>query len=121
MADMRVATQLANQKRSDLRELKRHIRAGRVSMESVFTDRPECACHLPLIDVMGLARVSRGAKGHAWRERVGSLAVRDGVNLMVPLGRSSVRSREWASRACPTVSAVVAGSRRARELERAAA
>jgi hypothetical protein len=50
----------------------------------------------PLLDLIQWTR-SRGRRRHPSIVHVNAEAVRAGVNLLVPLGRASQRSREWVS------------------------
>lgn len=90
----RAALLLANESRTRISELKRALRSGQVALADVLTDPPDEFQNVPLVDVV---RWSRGDVRHggAWFPRMGRRAVADGVNLMVPLGQASLRTRLW--------------------------
>lgn len=108
-----VALANANAKRVAIAQMRKHVLAGRIDPGDLFLDPPEILAHRALIDVMALARLDPLIG--AWREEIGKAAVRDGVNLLVPVGKASRVSREWAARMSPRVPESVA--RRRRELE----
>lgn len=87
------ALRMANGRRMQLVELRRDMRAGRVTLAEIMVDPPDLLEHVACIDVvrMNYSRV----KATPWMERLGRLAVADGINLMMPLGRASARTREW--------------------------
>lgn len=106
---------LANERRVAVAELRRHVLAGRVSLAVLLRDPPDLLAQVALIDVMAFAVTA--PRAGVWRERVGRDALRDGVNLLVPLGRAGGASREWAARNAPVVNPNIAERRRNRERE----
>jgi hypothetical protein len=82
----------ANAKRLRMAALRRYLRTETGALEDILRDPPAEFEDWPLIDVVRLGYNKRGSVAC---ERLGRLAVRDGVNLLVPLGRASLRSREW--------------------------
>lgn len=96
-------------KRGRIAELRKHVQAGRVGVDVLLLEPPALIAHMALVDVMGLARPDRCGP---WREGIGRAAVRDGVNVLVPVGKASRVTREWAAAHSPRVSRVVAERRR---------
>jgi hypothetical protein len=84
-----------NALRKERSDARRALRTGALSMEAVMRDPPPALAGVPLIDVVRLGY--RYRNGGAITE-IGRMALRDGVNLMMPLGTASVRSREWVAR-----------------------
>lgn len=83
------------------------IRSGELDLFDVLADPPEALATASLLDVV--RRTSSSARTVESLDALGHAAVRDGVNLLVQLGRSSVRQREWlASRLSQGVSGRVA-------------
>ena len=93
-----LALQKANDARQEIADIRRRINAGELTMVDLLEDPPECLLGFTVLDVarMGYARSS------SWRstpgiERLGHLAVRDGINLCMPLGKASLRTRRWVA------------------------
>lgn len=82
----------ANDKRARMSALKQRLRTERGALAGVLLDPPDELAHMPVIDVVRLAWGLRASRS---LERLGRLALRDGVNLMMPLGHSSARTRSW--------------------------
>jgi hypothetical protein len=61
-----------------------------------LNDPPEDLLSAPLLDLIQWTR-SRGRQRHPSIVQINAEAVRAGVNLMMPLGRASVRSRAWVA------------------------
>ena len=74
--------------------LRDQIQAGTVSITTILTSPPPEIHRLTLLDVMAMTRPR--AQRSRWQENLGHAAVRDGVNLLAPMGRLSQRDREWA-------------------------
>jgi hypothetical protein len=89
------ALELANEKRIRQAELRRRLASERGALRDVLLNPPEEFEHVAIIDVVRLAY----SKGRACKsmERLGRLAVRDHVNLLMPLGSASARTREWTA------------------------
>jgi hypothetical protein len=91
----RAALEIANERRAAVAAYKRALRGGELPLAQVMLDPPADLAEVPLVD---LARWSRGqARNNAWFVRMGQAALRERVNLMLPLGRASVRTREWVA------------------------
>lgn len=90
----RAALELANEKRLRIADLRRRIRTEHGALEDVLLNPPEELAGIPIIDIVRYAYDNRPAKT---AERLGRLAIRDGVNLLMPLGRASARTREWTA------------------------
>jgi hypothetical protein len=88
------ALEVANSKRLRKAELRRRLVSERGALRDVLLDPPPEFAHMPIIDVVRLAQTSRAAKS---LQRLGRLAVRDRVNLLMPLGSASLRTREWTA------------------------
>jgi hypothetical protein len=89
------ALELANDKRTRRAELRRRLAAERGALREVLMDPPPELEGVPIIDVVRLAYGSGRASKSI--ERLGRLAVRDRMNLLMPLGKASVRTREWTA------------------------
>ena len=92
--DQQKALNMANDKRARITELRHRIASNRAALDEVLLDPPEALERMAIADVVRLAYSQRSG---AAMERLGRLALRDGVNLMMPLGRASLRSREWVA------------------------
>jgi len=114
----RAALVTANKRRKAVAEIRAEISASRENACRVLLDPPEPALGLAVIEVLVLARSSLGWRSAGVKE-IGARALRDNVNVLVPLGEASQRTREWAA----TEGMVWArGARRsARECERVSA
>lgn len=84
----------ANVIRGQIAKTRADLRNGRVSVGELALSPPE---HLLLTPMYEVARLRTPDSRDARRrlEELGRRALRDRVNLMVPLGRASTRSREW--------------------------
>lgn len=82
------------EKRYARAELRRQLRRGAVTLADVMETRPPEAADYLLIDII---RWVYYAPRRANVEEIGRAALRDGVNLMMPLSRASVRSRAWVA------------------------
>ncbi len=93
MDDLHAASIIARRNRAAVRAA---LRSGTLTLQDAMTSPPPELLRDPLIDVL---RHGRGCcrRSPAWMEKLGREAVRDGVNLMVPLGRASARSRAWVA------------------------
>jgi hypothetical protein len=70
---------------------RRDLRSGVITLQQVYDAMPEELARVRLFELLEWCRYMSSEKMIA----VGREAVRDGINLMVPLGRSSERSRRW--------------------------
>jgi hypothetical protein len=89
------ALHLANSRRHQIALTKQRLRTGDLPLATVMRTQPELLADVALIDIVRWAYVV--AKRPRAIERLGRQAVIDGVNLMVPLGRASARSRAWVA------------------------
>lgn len=84
----------ANAKRLAVATLKRDIQAGRRSFADVVMDPPAETHGLLLIDLIDMTRRTRRGAGLA---TIGRLALRDRINLLEVVERSSTRERVWVA------------------------
>ncbi len=92
-----VALGMANESRMAKAGVKARLRSGSLSLADVMNDPPPELARALLIDVIRWTRsYGRGGRGPAI-EALGRHALRDHVNLMVPLGEASQRSRTWVA------------------------
>jgi hypothetical protein len=89
------ALQTATERRVRLAELRRELTRDRTALRRVLADPPPELANMAMVDVVRLAWGRRSSPSLA---RLGRLAVRDGVNLMMPLGEASVHTRAWMAR-----------------------
>ncbi len=82
-------------KRRALSAIKAALRRGEVRLEDLMTDPPDLIADVPLIDVIRWTRRDQSATARI--AQIGAWAVRDGVNLMQPVGVASQRSRAWVA------------------------
>lgn len=88
----------ANRRRHQVVVMRNQVRAGTVNIADIFRDPPPELHHLALLDVFALSRLAVGrARSATWRQTLGRRALAAQVNLLTPVGISSVRSREWAA------------------------
>lgn len=88
-----MALEAANAKRARMTAIRRQAREGRHGLEALLLDPPPEIARLPMIDVVRMSR--SGSASRTAMERLGRMALRDDVNLMMPIGRASVRTRRW--------------------------
>jgi hypothetical protein len=89
------ARRLADQNRRVNVELRRRVKTGEVTIAEILANPPAHWAHVPMIDVIRRVRGRRvWGSGTTWLERLGRAAVRDDVNVFMPVGRASTRSRE---------------------------
>lgn len=91
--DQALAT--ANAKRTALARLKRDIQTGRRSFAEMVMDPPAETAGMLLIDLIAMTRKKRGRS--AGLSTIGRLALRDRINLLQVVERSSMREREWVA------------------------
>jgi hypothetical protein len=80
-------------KRRAAADLRRALRDGDVSLAEVLLDPPECLAHLPIFQVLTMGR----SLGPRKLQYLNTWAMREFVNLAVPLGQASKRSRKWCA------------------------
>lgn len=91
---MATITRRANEVRASRAAAKRALRSGALTLPVAMRDRPDELLDVLLIDIV---RWSRNRSSTAAISHIGAMAVRDSVNLMMPLGRASLRSRDWVA------------------------
>jgi hypothetical protein len=92
------ALSLANRQRVEIAEPKRRIRCREITLVDLLEDPPGCIAEYGLIDVVRLGYQSGGRyKATPAITTLGRDAVRDGVNLLWPIGKASLRSRRWVA------------------------
>jgi len=84
----------ANVRRQQTAVVRRALRLDRGELARVLADPPECLHRLTLIDVVMLCLASRRTQPRAIA-LLGRMALRDGVNLLLPVGRASPATRQW--------------------------
>lgn len=94
LADVR-DTDRARTFKAARREVRAGLRSGTLTLKEVMREQPEAITDLALIDIIRMTRCRRN--GPVMQE-IGRRAVRDNINLMVPLGKASVSSRAWVAR-----------------------
>jgi hypothetical protein len=87
------ALQRGNELRGRRAEAKRRLRSGDLSLADAMGDPPPEIAGMLLIDVIRALGTSRRAS----LQDLGRMAIADRVNLMVPLGGASARSRAWVA------------------------
>lgn len=82
---------VGNERRLERVALMREVEAGIVNPAALVLDPPECLYTMFTFDFLfAIPRV-----GNACVQRLNTQAVRDGVNLAVPLGRLTESKRKW--------------------------
>lgn len=84
----------ANDKRIARADLRARLVSERGSLADIMRDPPEVLADMALVDVV---RLSYGKRSAASLARLGRLACRDHINLLMPLGEASERTREWVA------------------------
>lgn len=103
------ALEIAQVRRARLAEIRRQAHDGTLSLADIVRDPPTELHGWTCVDVIRLKIRARSSNSIA---RLGRLAVRDGVNLLMPIGRTSQRSRLWIiEHACWHISTVNGGQR----------
>lgn len=88
------ALQAANVRRVEVSQWKRRLKRNPHAVRMALATRPAEIAHVPLVEMLAWARV--GGLRSVAMEELGRQAALDGVNLLVPLGRASVKTRSWA-------------------------
>jgi hypothetical protein len=86
---------LANQARTNRATVKRNLRNGTLTLTDAMLNPPHELRNTLLIDVIRWTIRKRSST--AALAVIGKQAVRDNINLMVPLGSASVMSRAWVA------------------------
>ena len=74
-------------------KLFRRVRDGDLSMAVLLADPPAEIAQITLLDVV--CKSSRCPRGLLALDALGAAALRDNINLLVPVERASTRQREW--------------------------
>lgn len=93
-AQRRTALRAAEEARINIAIVKRSLRSGELTLTDAMRDPPRELRHALLIDVIRWTNRTRKTAALAY---IGRQALRDNVNLMVPLGSASVMSRAWVA------------------------
>lgn len=90
------ALQLANEKRSAVRNLKMKLEGGSLTLADVLLPSP-----MPSVVTFAVVDVVRWVPkyGEARQRRLGELAIEADVNLLTPVGQMSRSNREWVAEA----------------------
>lgn len=97
VAEQREAARLsANDKRRAVAATRQRLQSGTLTLADAMSNPPDELLRYPLIDVIRFTRRSLRPGGGSF-VAIGRQAIRDDVNLMVPLGRASARSRAWVA------------------------
>jgi hypothetical protein len=93
------AIQQANRIREQRHTIKQDLQAGTLTLTDILTAPHPAVATTPLLDVMLWAR-KRGMQAPGLA-RVGEQAIRDRVNLLLPVGSASLRMRKWCAENTP--------------------
>jgi hypothetical protein len=88
---------LANERRAQIAAAKRDLRSGVLSLDDVLSNPPDALASVALVDLIRWCRSRSPLQRQSSLIRIGRRAVSDNVNLLVPLGEASVRSRDWVA------------------------
>ena len=77
--------------RRERAEIRRNLRQDTTSVVAVMRERPACIAELTVIEVLLMYR----GFGRKKLAHLNLLAIRDGVNLMTPVGKVSTRTLTW--------------------------
>jgi hypothetical protein len=95
-AERALALEHAQTTRLEVVELRRRIRRGEVALVDLLDDPPACIHGMGLVDVLRFSYTGSGRARIPRRiESLGREAARDGINLLVPIERASMRTRRW--------------------------
>ena len=89
------ALEVANKNRGLLKEMKARVRDGRVPLRDVLMSPPKEFEHYAIVDVVRLARNVPRYRSPAWFQRMGQAASQQQINLLIPVGTASLRTRRW--------------------------
>lgn len=89
------ALENANKNRVLLKEMKERVRDGRVPLRDVLMAPPKQFEHYAIVDVVRLARNVPRYRSPAWFQRMGQAASQQQINLLIPVGTASLRTRRW--------------------------
>lgn len=86
----------AQDRRMRMAQLRRDLRCNPQLLAEWMADPPELLLDVPLLDLVRWTRSSR-ARSYTAITDLNGRAVRERVNLMMPLGRASTASREFVA------------------------
>lgn len=86
---------LANERRIALADLRGSCKLNPELLAVVLLDPPAVLHGHSVIDAVRILRGNRGGVAPPWLTTLGRNALRDQVNLLVPIGRASERTRMW--------------------------
>lgn len=89
-----VALVSANAKRDRIATLRHDILAGKITLQEVLQRRPPELAAWPIVDVLRLGYRKRSVSAIT---ALGRRAVRDDINLLVPLGEASRHTLQWVA------------------------
>ena len=90
------ALALANRSRLARADWRKRLAGDRDLLVRVLLEQPDALADVWLIDLLRWSRSTRPSANKCdTMPRLGARAVRADVNLLMPLGRASLRSREW--------------------------
>lgn len=87
---------LAQQRRTQKRIIRQNLRTGQLTLTELMADPPIVMRNVTLADILQMRRATTRA-AHPSVMALGQRAMRDGINLLVPLGQASARSRAWVA------------------------
>lgn len=90
-----VALEAGNARRLEWAKIRAELRRDPEAVRRVLVDPPESIGDRTVAELLALAR-HRGLRAKSMRQ-LGHLAVRDKINLFVPVGEASARTRAWAA------------------------
>jgi hypothetical protein len=82
-----------NVRRLAIREMRRDLKEGRLDLIDVLRDPPELLQTMPIIDAVRVARNVSPRAAPNWLVRMGRDATFAQINLLLPLGAASERTR----------------------------
>jgi hypothetical protein len=95
LAQRRDAIDKANAIRTARAQIKKQVQAGEITVAGLMADPPDVLSSMAVCDVIRFAHKSHRGSDTWWFENLGKHAAIERVNLCVPLGRASVRTRAW--------------------------
>ncbi len=84
----------ANERRLEVAEWRKRLRRNVPEIRRALATKPDPIAEVLVVELLSWAR-ARGLRA-GQLEEIGRQAVVDDVNLLVPLGRASVKTRAWA-------------------------
>lgn len=87
---------LAHQRKREKGAIRRSLLSGELTLAELMADPPVVLRNATLADILWMRRRD-AARRHSSMIALGERAMRDGVNLMIPLSMASARSRAWVA------------------------